>query len=322
MKASTNGTTLQDPSRVSALIKEAPTKEATTKPRKKGKKLLLRWLALPVVILGVIAGVWYWLYSSQFEDTDDAYVTGHEHPVSFRVAGTISEVLVDDNQLVKQGQPIAKLDPKDFQVALAQAKASLEQAKAQLGQSQAQLIQTDAQLKQARAQADAAKAQDINSERNFQRNYQLFYQGKGVISKQDLDNTQYQAEGNEATYNATVAAVNVAEANVQTAKAQEKAAAAQVEVASAQVQNAELQLSYTTVYAPTDGRGPANRSRSAWMLFPITNSSVRSTAFSLEPARCLPCFRQTTQLGISRKSCSGFPSRSFSIEPAFEGTSN
>jgi MFS family permease len=58
------------------------------------------------VILGVIAGVWYWLYSSQFEDTDDAYVTGHEHPVSFRVAGTISKVLVDDNQLVKQGQPI------------------------------------------------------------------------------------------------------------------------------------------------------------------------------------------------------------------------
>jgi Biotin-lipoyl like len=90
------------------------------------------------VILGVIAGVWYWLYSSQFEETDDAYVTGHEHPVSFRVAGTISEVLVDDNQLVKQGHPVAQLDPKDFQVAPAQARASLEQAKTQLGQSQAQ----------------------------------------------------------------------------------------------------------------------------------------------------------------------------------------
>jgi membrane fusion protein, multidrug efflux system len=241
MNHSTNGTTLQHPSRVSALLKEA-----TTKPPAKGKKSLARWLALSVVILGVIAGIWYWLYSSQFEETDDAYVTGHEHPVSFRVAGTISEVLVDDNQLVKQGQPIAKLAPKDFQVALAQANASLEQAKAQLGQSQAQLIQTDAQLKQARAQADAAKAQDINSERNFQRNYQLFYQGKGVISKQDLDNAQYQSEGNKATYNATVAAVNVAEANIQIAKAQEKAAAAQVEVASDQVQNAELQLSYTS----------------------------------------------------------------------------
>jgi membrane fusion protein, multidrug efflux system len=167
MNHSTNGTTLQHPSRVSALLKEA-----TTKPPAKGKKSLARWLALSVVILGVIAGIWYWRYSSQFEETDDAYVTGHEHPVSFRVAGTISEVLVDDNQ--------------------------------------------------------------------------LFYQGKGVISKQDLDNAQYQSEGNKATYNAAVAAVNVAEANIQTAKAQEKAAAAQVEVASAQVQNAELQLSYTS----------------------------------------------------------------------------
>jgi membrane fusion protein, multidrug efflux system len=162
MSASTNGTTLVYPNRAKT-EERTTTKEPITKPPAKGKKSLVRWLALSVVILGVIAGVWYWLYSSQFEETDDAYVTGHEHPVSFRVAGTISEVLVDDNQLVKQGQPIAKLDPKDFQVALAQAKASLEQARAQLGQSEAQLIQTDAQLKQARAQADAAKAQDINS---------------------------------------------------------------------------------------------------------------------------------------------------------------
>jgi membrane fusion protein (multidrug efflux system) len=167
MSASTNGTTLEYSNRVETK-EPTNTKEPITKLPAKGKKSRVRWLALPVVILGVIAGVSYWLYSSQFEDTDDAYVTGHEHPVSFRVAGAISEVLVDDNQLVKQRQPIAQLDPKDFQVALAQAKASLEQAKAQLGQSQAQLIQTDAQLKQARAQADAAKAQNINSQRNFQ----------------------------------------------------------------------------------------------------------------------------------------------------------
>jgi len=75
MNPSTNGTTLQDSNRVSALIKEAPTEQPITKPPAKGKKSLVRWLALPVVILGVIAGVWYWLYSSQFEDTDDAYVT-------------------------------------------------------------------------------------------------------------------------------------------------------------------------------------------------------------------------------------------------------
>ena len=71
------------------------------------------------------------------------------------VAETTSELLVDDNQLVKQAQPIAKPDPRDYQVALAQAKAGFEQAKAQLAQSQAQLIQADAQLKQAQAQVKA-----------------------------------------------------------------------------------------------------------------------------------------------------------------------
>lgn len=66
-----------------------------------------------------------------------------------RVAETTSKILVDDDQLVKQGQPIAKLDSRDCHRALAQAKAGFERAKAQFAQSQAQLIQADAQLKQA-----------------------------------------------------------------------------------------------------------------------------------------------------------------------------
>jgi len=251
MTASTNGIAIQEPPRIQDREPNIETPVAT--PPKK-RKPMIRWLALPVVALGVAVGVWYWIYSSQFEVTDDAYITAHEHPVSFRVAGTISEVLVDDNQLVKQGEPIARLDPKDYEVALTQARASLQQAEAQLAQSRAAVIQSDAQLTQSKAQADSAKAQDTNSERNFHRSYQLFYQGKGVISKQDLDNAQCQFEGNDATYKATEAAVHVAQANIETAKAQEQAAAAQVAVASAQVQNAELQLSYTTVYAPTDGR--------------------------------------------------------------------
>jgi membrane fusion protein, multidrug efflux system len=251
MSASTNGTTIEEPPRIRD--REPGVEVPVATPPKK-RKALIRWLGLLVVALGVAVGVWYWIYSSQFEVTDDAYITAHEHPVSFRVAGTISEVLVDDNQLVKQGEPIARLDPKDYEVALTQARASLRQAEAQLAQSRAALIQSDAQLTQSKAQADSAKAQDTNSQRNFQRSYQLFYQGKGVISKQDLDNAQYQFEGNDAAYKAGVAAVNVAQANIETAKAQEQAAAAQVGVASAQVQNAELQLSYTTVYAPADGR--------------------------------------------------------------------
>src|SRR5258707_2633571 len=77
MSASTNGTTLVYPNRAKT---EEPTttKESTTKPRAKGKKSLVRWLALSVVILGVIAGVWDWLYSSPFEQTVEAYVMSLE----------------------------------------------------------------------------------------------------------------------------------------------------------------------------------------------------------------------------------------------------
>jgi multidrug efflux pump subunit AcrA (membrane-fusion protein) len=75
-----------------------------------------------------------------------------------RVAETTSEVMVDDDRLVKQGQPIAKLDSRDWQVALARAKAGFERAKAQFAQSQARLIEADAQLKQAQVQAKAANA--------------------------------------------------------------------------------------------------------------------------------------------------------------------
>ena len=73
-----------------------------------------------------------------------------------RVAETTSEVLVDDDRLVKQ--PIAKLYSRDSQVTLAQAKASFERAKAQFAQSQAWLIEADAQLKQAQVQAKSASA--------------------------------------------------------------------------------------------------------------------------------------------------------------------
>ena len=317
-----------------------------TKPaRNKKNKRLLRWILLPLAILAVGGGVRLWVYLAQFESTDDAYITGHEHPVSFRVSGTISEVLVDDNQLLKRGDPIARLDPRDYEVALAGARASLDQAKAQLAKSQAQQVQADAQLNQARAQAEAARAQRDDSQRNFQRDSQLFYQGRGVISKQDLDNAQYQFQGNEASYNAALAATKVAEANLQTAKAQEKAAGAQVEVASAQVKNAELQLSYTTVYAPTDGRvsqktfevgqqvqagqaglsiaepgvwvlanfkenqlgriRPGNRSRSMSTPFRTTPSSARSIAFRLAPEPCTRFSLRIMPPATLRRSFSG-----------------
>ena len=229
-------------------------KQEPVKKRRSGSSFL-RWSIFAIVVTAAcVVGYQWWHRLQTFEETDDAYITGHSHPISFRVTGTVSQVLVDDNQTVKAGQPIARLDPNDYQVQLDQAQADLERANAQVTQSAAQVSQAEAQSLQADAQALAAKAKADDSKHTFDRNSQLFYQGKGVVSKQDLDNAQFQYEADQATYNASRAAVQVAHANVETAKAQSTAATAQLAAAKAALENARLQLSYTVLPAPADGR--------------------------------------------------------------------
>src|SRR6201998_2698948 len=205
-------------------------------------------------VLGLFFGIRYWMYASTHEDTDDAYVTGYTHQISSRITGTVQEVLVDDNWHVTAGQPLLKLDPRDDPVQLQKDRASYLQAQAQLLQASAQIPLVEAQLAQTQAQADSTKANSDYLSRTFERNSQLFYQGRGVISKQDLDTAQSQAETSVATYKANVAAVNVAKENLKVARAQEQAARAEADAALAQVKNSELQLSYCTVVAPVSGR--------------------------------------------------------------------
>ena len=74
-------------------------------------------------LLVVVAVTAYLIHASYHETTDDAYTTGHVHNISSRVAGTVIEVAVDDNQVVKKGQVLARLDPRDFQVGGDKARA-------------------------------------------------------------------------------------------------------------------------------------------------------------------------------------------------------
>jgi membrane fusion protein (multidrug efflux system) len=86
---------------------------------------------IAVVIVIAISGFLYWRYSNQFEDTDDATVDGHISGISSRIAGTVVGVYFEENQFVKAGQTLADLDPRDYKVALAQARSQLLEAQAQ-----------------------------------------------------------------------------------------------------------------------------------------------------------------------------------------------
>src|SRR5579872_3615413 len=87
------------------------------------------YLIVAIIIL-IIAGFFAWRYLSSYVSTDDAEIDGHLIPVSARISGYVSKVNVKDNQYVEAGQVLIEIDPRDYQVALDQARAGLEDARA------------------------------------------------------------------------------------------------------------------------------------------------------------------------------------------------
>jgi membrane fusion protein, multidrug efflux system len=197
-----------------------------TKPPRRRKKL---WLGLGLTALVVLAsyGGWrWWDYARTWVTTDNAYVAGHIHQVSTRIAGTVTEVLVQENQLVEAGQVLARLDPADLKVRREQVRAALAQA--------------GAQLNQARAQVRGEEAAATKAQLDFDRADKLSREANSAISKQEFDNAK-------AALDAALASVAAANSGVTSAEAQ-------VQVASANLKDVELQLGYTDITAPAAGR--------------------------------------------------------------------
>jgi membrane fusion protein, multidrug efflux system len=183
-------------------------------------------LAISAAIALCAAAGWWWHYSHTWVSTNNAYVAGHIHTISTRIAGNVSEVLVSDNQPVEAGQVLARLDASDLKVQREKAQAALAQANAQLAQVRAQVT---------RDESVAAKA-----EADFDRANRLFHDTNAALSKQEFDNAQAALEVARASLNATKAAVLAAEA--------------QVKAVTAQLADVQLQLSYTEITAPAAGR--------------------------------------------------------------------
>jgi membrane fusion protein, multidrug efflux system len=134
------------------------------KPRNSSRKLII----LIVFLLLAAGGVYLWVHSLNRVSTDDAQVDGHIIPVSSKIYGKIGEVLIDDNQQVKKGQVLARIDPQDYQVKLDQERAALAVAQSQSQGANAGVPLTrdtttsdvssaDAQLSAAQADNDKAR---------------------------------------------------------------------------------------------------------------------------------------------------------------------
>ena len=241
--------------------KEAP-KEAEEPPKKAKKRTGPPWYKRPLVvgllILFVIAatvgGALAWRHSRAHATSDDAYIDGISEQVSPQVTGRVTEVLVDDNQDVKAGQVIVKLDTADYQSRLDQATAALAQAQAQLAEAQAQQAVYAAQTEEARANLGTAQANATDAANQLGRYRKLKAANAGAVSAQQMDSTVTAATSTEAQLNAAEKAVAAAVAQQGYARSLLVAAQAGIGSANSQVAQAELTLSYTQIEARIDGR--------------------------------------------------------------------
>lgn len=136
---------------------ESKQPEFNTPVKRKKNPLAIGLAAFVVLAVGGGTFVW-WQHASSVEETDDAFITGRVHQLSSRVSGTVSQLLVNDNQHVKQGDVLLRIDPKDFQISLATAKAAATQAELKTYEVQSNIVANQRQAEARRFEAESAVA--------------------------------------------------------------------------------------------------------------------------------------------------------------------
>ena len=163
----------------------ASTAAAPAGPAKPNRKVLV--IAGLIAIAALAAGGRMWYRSHYFVETENAYVAGHVTPVSSRISGVVTKVLIDDNQIVREGDVIAELDPFDQGVRVEQIRAQIASAEQQVVQSEAQIVQTQAQASASAAQVAQSQAQLVRANQDAERYGQLYNSQMKAVSKSELD---------------------------------------------------------------------------------------------------------------------------------------
>jgi membrane fusion protein, multidrug efflux system len=226
---------------------------------KAGARLSDAWLKEAALGLALAAGIfaaadyghYYWTTGRYLVSTDDAYVDAHSALISPKVSGYISEVPVDDNQAVKAGEVIARIDPRDYQTALDQARASVAAAQANIETLTQQISQQTLTVEEARQSVASDRAALVYSQQNFDRYTALARTGSGTV--QQAQQAQSDLLQKQAALERDTAGISGAEKQIAVLEAQLAQARANLAQQQANQHQAELNLGYTTIAAPFDG---------------------------------------------------------------------
>src|SRR5271163_3636434 len=223
------------------------------------------WLAAATAALAALAGTWFILAPPSSETTDDAYIQADTTAVAPKVRGLVAEIMVRDNQRVRAGDPLVKIDAEEFDAKVAAARADLADAAAAVASAQAALLSLDAEQRLAGANVTAAQTAIKSSDAQFERastdsrRYAALV-SSGAVAQRDADSFRASAVTAEQDAAHSVAMLNVARDSVRVTAAKRPTLLAALQKADATVQRASSALDlalqdqrHTLILAPIDG---------------------------------------------------------------------
>jgi membrane fusion protein, multidrug efflux system len=220
----------------------------------KSPKPLPRWpLVLAGLVVGIFAAVVLYTIFRPHPDvrTADAYVMVHYATISPRISGQVATVPVDDNYVVKTGQVLATLDPRDNETAVAAAEAAVTRDRLQFDEMGATVARQPSIVAEQQSAVASARAKLAFAQADARRYGNLATTGAGTMQEhQEADSTLQQGQ---ASLDSAEASLDAARRQLDVLKAQRSAAEAALKADEARLEQARLNLSYTQIRAPIDG---------------------------------------------------------------------
>jgi membrane fusion protein (multidrug efflux system) len=234
-----------------AVAPEAPGETLRAATVRYGRRILLLTAAAAALAATAAFGWHYWSVGRFQVSTDDAYVQADNTTIAPKVSGYIADVSVADNETVTAGHVLARIDDRDYRVALAQAGASVDQSRSALASSRASLENQQSTIEAARAALAVDKANLTFAEQENRRYSDLAATGSGSAQNAQQAASRYAVA--TASEQRDTAALASAVKQVDVLKASVAQAEATLEASLAAQHQAELNLSYTAIRAPVDG---------------------------------------------------------------------
>lgn len=242
------------PQSIQAMVTAAATEIVAHVPKARPhrlRKLLLVGASVLALGGGTYFGWDYWTVGRFQVSTNDAYVKADNTTIAPKVSGYIGEVLVGDNEPVRAGKVLARIDDRDFRVSVDQAKAELDAAKAAIANKQAGLTAQQSVIEAARATIAVDQANLTFAEQDDKRYSQLAATGFGSL--QNAQQAASRIAAARATLARDTASLQSTVTQLDVLKAELAQAQATLARGEALLRQAELNLSYTSIASPVDG---------------------------------------------------------------------